>query len=289
MAPGFTTMDHPRTRQTTAWPEILTGVATSLLLHGLILTVAIASLFWPERAPEPQQEIIFEEVELLALGQPRDPDELPRMPASQAAPAEPEELVLEEEAAPAEPEPEPEPEPEVDTVELRRQQEREEAQRREAEQERRRQERERRMAQALGQLDSHSASDDAPEGSEQGVAGGTVTDEALANMMHTFQARLLQEIQRFWEVPVTLSSAELKELAGKVRVQVRLAESGHIVSYRMVSRSGNEHFDNSIERVLQRFERQRGGRALPMPEQNDVRNQILREGILLTNWQLLET
>lgn len=291
MAPGSTTIDRQRRPRETAWPEIISGIVTSFLLHGLILAIAILSLLWPEKEPEPEYDLVFEEVELLALGQPRDPNELPRLAASQAPPEDDGPVVeVDQEPPPAEPAPavDPEPEPEVDTVELRRRQEREEQERREAEAERRRQERERRMAEALGGITSDGAGSDAPEGSEHGVAGGTVTDEALADMMQTFQARVLQEIQRYWEVPVTLSSSDLTELAGKVRVQVRLAQSGHIVSYRLLTRSGNDQFDTSIERVLQRFERQRGGRALPMPERADIRDQILREGLILTNWQLLE-
>lgn len=285
MVQGSTTIDHRHQSIAQSWPEIATGLATSLLLHGFILAIAIISLFWPQEEPEPELELIFEEVELLALGQPRDPDELPRLTANQAPP-EQDDLLIEDQTPPAEQTPP--PVPEQNTVELQRQKEQEEAKRKEAEKERQRQERQRRMQQALGQIDDDRLSDDIPEGSEYGVAGGSVTDAAMADMMQTFQVRVLQEIQRFWQVPVTLSKDELRQLAGKVRVQVRLAQSGHIVSYRMLSRSSNEQFDNSIERVLQRFERQRGGQALPMPEQERVRDQILRDGIILTNWQLLD-
>ncbi|RAL25233.1 hypothetical protein DL240_03210 [Lujinxingia litoralis] len=182
----------------------------------------------------------------------------------------------------------PPPEPEENQVNLQAERQREEERERERqEQERKeREERERRRQAALSALSNPDRpyNDDTPEGSPDGVAGGTVSDAAFASMMRTYQARLLQEILRVWSVPTTLNDAELGNLAGKVQVYVRLSESGAIVSHAFRARSGNEQFDASIDRAIRQFHAQYGGRKLPLPDQDDVRREVLREGLLLTRW-----
>ncbi len=274
-------------RDPVRWPEVAAGVVMSLFLHGGIALVAvIAALVAPEVEPTETLDVVFEEVELLALGEIRDSAELPRLPGD-FSPPEADTVVIDPTVEEPDPQPATEPEDvEPDPAAIQRQREEEEA-RQEEEERRAREERQRRREAALGRLDSVGPGDDVPEGSPLGVEGGTVSDEALANMMQTYQVRVLQEIQRYWEVPATLSEQELQQLYGRVRVHVRLSESGHVTSYRILARSGNEQFDGSIERVIQRFERQRGGRTLPMPDQADLRREVLRQGLTLTNWELI--
>lgn len=270
------------------WSEVAAGAAVSVALHGgLALFVVLAALFEPEPEEPEFLDLVFEEVELLALGEIRDSQELPRM-AGDFSPPVADEVVIEPSTEPTpEPQADPTPPPEApDPAAIQRQREEEEARQEEAERVAR-EERQRRREAAFGRIDSSGPGDAVPEGSPDGVAGGTVSDAALANMMQTYQVRVLQEIQRFWEVPSTLTEQELQRLYGQVRVHVRLSESGHVTSYRIIARSGNEQFDGSIERVIQRFERQRGGRALPMPDEPELRRQIISQGLTLTNWELI--
>lgn len=278
--------------------EIAAGVAASMILHGLILGVAVLSVLLGSSVGEEESEylnVVFDEVELLAFGEIRDPNELPRLSAS--APAAAEEVILESdpdplpvEEPPPEPEiaPEPTPEPAVDQEALRREREREEEARREEERRRAAEAREARRQAALARHSQGGPGDQMPEGSPEGVVGGTVSDAALADMRATYQVRIRQELERIWEVPVTISDEELTRLAGQVRVSVRVAESGHIISYQFSSRSENAQFDESIERVLQRFQRDRGGRTLPMPEDQALKAEILRGGMNLSNWKVTE-
>ncbi|RDV39494.1 hypothetical protein DV096_02675 [Bradymonadaceae bacterium TMQ3] len=260
--------------------EIGAGIALTLALHGIIaLSVWWASTLAPE---EPEQlELVFDRVELLALGEERPEAALPRMANPEPPPPAPDEAVVV-------PDPEPQPDENQVNLQAQRHEEEQERQRQRDEEERRREqeERERRRKAALSALSNPDRpyNDDAPEGSPDGVAGGTVSDAAMANMMGTYQARLLQEILRAWTVPTTLGDAELAQLAGSVRVFVRLSEGGKIVSHTFRARSGNEQFDASIDRAIRQFHVQFGGRTLPLPDNEDVRREVLREGLLLTRW-----
>jgi TonB family protein len=276
---------HDRGADRVRWPEVAAGAAVSIALHGgLALAVVLATVFSGSE-PAETYHLVFDDVELLALGEIRDSRELPRM-AGDMSPPEADQVVIDPTVEEPDPQPTAEAPPEPDPAAIQRQREEEEA-RREEEERRAREERQRRREAALGRIDSQGPGDAVPEGSQLGVAGGTVSDEALANMMQTYQVRVLQEIQRFWEVPSTLSEQELQSLYGMVRVHVRLSDSGHVTSYQFLSRSGNDQFDQSIERVIQRFERQRGGRALPMPDQPELRRQVVSQGLTLTNWELI--
>ncbi|MFB6373499.1 MAG: hypothetical protein ABEN55_10370, partial [Bradymonadaceae bacterium] len=55
---------------------------------------------------------------------------------------------------------------------------------------------------------------DVPEGSKKGVASGSLSDEALANLMKTFQAKLLKTLGQHWQVPTTIPDSELQKLFG---------------------------------------------------------------------------
>ncbi|MFW6054138.1 MAG: TonB C-terminal domain-containing protein, partial [Persicimonas sp.] len=125
---------------------------------------------------------------------------------------------------------------------------------------------------------------DTPEGDPDGVAGGTVSDKALANMMNTYQAQLMKSVTKYWRLPKSLSDGEIEELTGKVVVYVRLSEEGHIIDYKFRQKSPNPQFNGSIERVLKRFQVSRGGRTLPMPDDTQVRREVRRQGLNLRNW-----
>lgn len=264
---------------------VLSGIFMSVMLHGVLIGAIVLSQLYAGKSEEEEgYEIVFDQVELLALGEEKPANELPRLPNPAPAP------VVPPTPAPVEPAvelPEPvveEPPAVVPDPAIAREQERirREEQAR-AEQEARQQ----RMQNALSALHNpdRPTNTDTPAGSADGIVGGTVSDAALANMMGTYQAKLLAEITRFWEVPTTITSQEKAELAGQVHVYVRLSEGGHIVSYTFRKKSTNEQYNDSIERVLKRFQAQYGGRVLPMPEHPEVRQAVVTRGLEMKGWE----
>lgn len=260
---------------------MLSGVLTSLLLHGaLIGAVILGSVYAGQSEDETGYEIVFDQVELLALGEEKPANELPRLPnpapaAAVEAPSEPAVDLPKPEEVPAEVVPDPS---------IAREQERV---RREEQAQKEVDARQKRMQDALSALHNpdRPTNTDTPAGSPDGIVGGTVSDAAMANMMGTYQAKLLMEITRYWEVPSTITAQEKAELAGQVHVYVRLSESGHVVSYTFRKKSTNEQYNDSIERVLKRFQAQYGGRVLPMPDHPEVRQAVITRGLEMKGWE----
>ncbi len=262
---------------------VLSGVLTSLVLHGaLIGAVILGSMYAGESEDDVGYEVVFDQVELLALGEEKPPNELPRLPNPAAAPTVPESaptVPVDDTPPPVEVPPEVVPDPSIARDQERVQ--REEQAKSEADA------RQKRMQDALSALHNpdRPTNTDTPAGSADGIVGGTVSDAAMASMMGTYQAKLLAEIQRYWEVPSTISTQEKAALAGQVHVYVRLSEGGHIVSYTFRNKSTNEQYNDSIERVLKRFQAQYGGRSLPMPDHPEVRQVIVTRGLEMKNWE----
>ncbi len=263
---------------------VLSGVLTSLLLHGaLIGAVIIGSVYAGQSEEDLGYEVVFDQVELLALGEEKAPNELPRLPnPAPAAPSLPD-------TAPTLPDkdlpiPLEVPADAVPDPTLAREQERE---KREDQAQKETDARQKRMQDALSALHNpdRPTNTDTPAGSPDGIVGGTVSDAAMANMMGTYQAKLLAEITRYWEVPSTITSQEKAELAGQVHVYVRLSEGGHVVSYTFRKKSTNEQYNDSIERVLKRFQAQYGGRVLPMPDHPEVRQAVVTRGLEMKGWE----
>lgn len=248
------------------------GVLTSVVLHATIVAGIVLSALLAGRddGPAPPPMLEFESVELLALGEEKPPNQLPRI--ANPAPPKVEEkainLAKPEQPTPAQEKPveqKVEKTPPPDTRARRN-----------------------KLLDGLEDLNNPNrpSNDEIPEGSAQGVAGGTQSDAALANMMNTYQAHLLQALRKYWRVPSTLSDAEIKALAGTVSVYVRLSESGHVVTFRFVTQSPNEQFNDSIARLLRHFEVS-SGRQLPMPDDPQVRSLVVREGLNMRNWNAI--
>lgn len=68
-------------------------------------------------------------------------------------------------------------------------------------------------------------------------------------------------------------------------VYIRLSQRGDVVSYEFKQRSGNEQFDASIERVIRKFQPSGGGKRLPLPENEEVRQIVIRQGLNLNAWE----
>ena len=259
------------------------GVLTSMMLHGGIIGLMVLATMWSEadiRQEQKDKKIEFEDVKLLKLGEQKPKNELPRIANPSPSQAQ-EETVALDQKEPKEPDKE-KPEDPTPAEEEQKNREPSKAEPREPD-------RQKEMAKAFESLSNPNrpTNEVVPEGSKKGVKEGTVSDEALANMMRTYSSRLIRRIIEVWQVPTTLSSDELATLAGKVVVHVRLSEQGHVVSYRFLERSGNDQFDSSIERVLRRFQVTGGGKTLPMPDNEQARRSVIKRGLDLQKWQLV--
>lgn len=246
----------------------LFGIATTFVLHFTL----IFSIVWATRsggeqiAEEIEPKMLrFEKVDLLALGEEKPPNALPRIANPEPAVRPPDEINL------AKPE-----EPVVDLDKKEKKEEKEDAEARK-----------RKMLDALSALSNPNrpTNEDIPEGHADGVIGGDISDAALANLMGTYASKLVAELGRYWELPSTIPPEEVASLSGQVTVYVRLAESGHIVSYRFLENSTNPQFDASIDRVLRRFQTTGGGRTLPMPDDPSVKEAVVKQGLNLKSWE----
>jgi outer membrane biosynthesis protein TonB len=252
------------------------GAIVTLVVHvGLVVAVVLGTLHGDEKMEEELSTKIieFEEVELLALGVEKAPGKLPDIVNPPLPDQLPDEVAIEPDptavAIPKDPKDKKPPKP----VEEDKPPEMDE--------------RKRKMLEALSDLHdpSRPTTDALPEGSEEGVKGGTLSDAAMANLMGTYQAKLLIELTRNWVVPATLSEAEVKQLSGEAVVYVRLSPEGYIVSYVWKKRSSNDQFDDSIERLLKRYQVSTGGQKLPLPDNEEVRDAVLKQGLNLKSWE----
>lgn len=248
--------------------DITVGIAMSLGLHLLIVGVIVWATM---RSNEGMQEEIapkmlqFEKVELLALGEEKPPEALPRIANPEPLTKPPDEVVLEK---PSEP-----------VVQLKKEvpQDAKESE----------DDRKKKMMEALSALHNPNrpTNDDTPAGSEQGVVGGTISDAALANLMGTYAAKLVGELSSVWDLPTTIAPSEVGGLSNQVEVYVRLSSTGNIVSYQFRQKSDNDQFNDSIERVLKKFMVAFGGRSLPLPDDPAVKDAVVREGLNLKGWE----
>ncbi len=248
--------------------DITAGVVMTLALHLAI----VGSIVWATmRSNESMKDQIepkmlqFEKVELLALGEEKPPEALPRIANPEPITKKPDEVILEQ--------------PDEPVVELKKV---EPIDAKEDEKDRKQ-----KMLEALSALNNPNrpTNDVVPAGSEQGVIGGTISDAALANLLGTYATRLVGELSRVWDMPTTIAPSEVPSLSNQVEVYVRLSASGNVVSYQFRQKSTNEQFNESIERVLKKFMVAFGGRTLPLPEDPAVREAVIREGLNLMEWE----
>ena len=242
------------------------GVAITMLLHfGLIGVIVMATMQGEKKMEEELEPAMlrFEKVELLALGEEKPPEALPRIANPEPAVRPPDEINLAE--------------PEEPVIDLQKEEPKEKEDI---------DARKRKMLDALSALHNPNrpTNEDTPEGSLEGIAGGDITDVALANLMNTYVAKLVGELSRYWEVPSTIPPEEIESLAGQVSVYVRLSEEGHVVTYRFLAESGNQQFNQSIDRLIRKFE-VTAGRKLPLPDDPAVKDAVLRQGLNLQNWE----
>ncbi len=249
--------------------QIFGGLAATFSLHILIVLAVVIGTWHGEQAIEEDIEphlLEFEKVELLALGEEKPPEALPRIANPEPVTKEPDKVILEQ--------------PKEPVVQLEKEKPKEAEEKEEKD-------RKKRMLDALSALHNPNrpTNEDTPEGSEKGVVGGTISDAAMENLMGTYAAKLMAELTRTWEVPSTIDESEVAALSNQVQVYVRLSESGDIVSYKFTKKSDNDQFNASIDRVLKRFQLAYGGRKLPMPDDPAVKDAVLKQGLNLKTWE----
>jgi hypothetical protein len=241
---------------------VAAGIVTTVLVHaGLVGSVVYRAMAGDAQDQKPEQKMEFEDVELLQLGEDKPENQLPRISNPPAPTPEQETVTLDQKETEMEPEEENEPE--------------------------KTQEKTNKAFEDLHDP-NRPTNQEVPEGSEKGVSGGTVSDEAMANMMKTYQARLFQKISEYWEVPKAIPDAELQELFGEANVYVRLSKDGNIVFSDFRRRTSNRQFNRSIERLLEKFRVSGGGHTLPLPDDEEVRNKVLEQGLQLRQWHFTQ-
>ena len=265
---------------------MVAGMVTTLLLHGLIVGLVIWGTMRSDADMKEKVEpkmMEFEDVKLLKLGEEKPAKQLPRISNPSKPSPDQETVALDQKKEPEPKEQEEEPEETQQKVEQPPEEPPEEKTD-EAD------DRQKAMADAFKSLNNPNrpSNDVVPEGSKKGLAEGTVSDEAMANLMGTFQSKLLEKLGKHWSVPTTIPDEQLKKLYGQVVVYVRLSKSGHVVTYRFKNRSSNSQFDGSIERLLRKFQVSGGGRTLPLPENPEVRRAVLEQGLNLRSWEATE-
>lgn len=249
---------------------IVAGVVMTLLLHGVIVGLVILGTW--HKGERIQEELApkmleFEDVELLALGEKKPPNALKRISNPPPPDTKPDQVAIEKDpnAVILDKDKKDKPKDEPPPKEEKKQ--REDA-----------------MLDALSALHDpeRPTNTDLPEGDAAGVAGGKLSDAALANLMNTYAAKLKATILRYRTAPTTLSDEQIAQLDRKLAIYIRISKDGHIVSYSWKTRSGDDLFDESVETTLKKFMVQYGGRQLPMPEDAQVLAAVLQQGLLFT-------
>ena len=252
---------------------IIAGGIASFMLHGSIIGLVILGTWQQEEKIEEQVEekmLEFEEVDLLALGEEKPPNQLPRISNVKPPEVKPDEVNIAK------------PDKNAVVLDKKEEEKPKEAEEKEDAKEKSRQ----KLLDALSaQYDpERPANEEIPEGSDEGIVGGSLSDAAKANLMGTYQAKLVGEISKNWTVPTTIPPEQIKQLQGRVAVYIRLSDKGYVVSYSFKKKSGNDQFDASIERVIKKFQVLGGGKKLPLPENPEIQQIVLKKGLNLKEW-----
>lgn len=249
--------------------SIVGGLGVSFFVHiSIVVAIIIGSITGAKAIEEKAEEKLapFTPVELIRLGKPREKKFLPRI--ANPAPKQVEEKVVNLAKK-----------PDPDKVVIKKEEPPKDAevvkQKKPS------------AADILHTLHNPNrpVNDDTPEGREFGVAEGNVVDDSVQNLMNTYIAQVQRAVLREWRVPQTISESRAKDMANKVRVQVRVSDDGYITSYSFLARSGDSQFDASIEEAVRRFMVRFGGRKLPQPDRDDVGRVVVQKGLILGRWR----
>ena len=115
------------------------------------------------------------------------------------------------------------------------------------------------------------------QGFPDGDPNGTALDRSLVRPGDWYATQLMEFFQDRWTIPNMIAARELKRLSCKVRIA--LDATFRIVDYEMISESGNERYDASVEEVLRKLQQDR----TPLPAvPTAVHDYIITNGMILT-------
>lgn len=264
--------------------EMLGGMAVSLAVHfAIIVSVIIGTISGAEAVEEKVQEEMapFTPVELVRLGEERPPDDMPEIynpPAVAPDPVEDDAINLAKKPKDKKPKKKKEPPPE------KKKPKKEQVKRPTPPRDTTRRDDAKPSARDIlaGFNDpTLPVNNKAPRGHKEGVVGGTIDDPAFKHLLRTYQARIMSDVLRRWRVPNTITAEDAKKLSAAVFV--RIGADGHVLTYRMTKRSGNPHFDMSVERAVKAF--QSGGARFTMPTDPRLKEAVLSKGLSLRRWK----
>lgn len=244
---------------------VVVAVLWTVVFHaGILGLVALGT--WHkqetiEKTIEPKM-LEFENVELLALGEKKPPEALPRIANPAKRTKKPDKVTINKN-------------PKVPTIKPKKKKdEPKEVDDKPS----------KNMLDALDSLHNpdRPTNTDTPAGGKAGIVGGTLSDAAMASLMNTYQAKLLIAFRKRRTVPTTLTDSQVKQFDKKAEIYIRLSKTGHIVKYKWVKKSGNAQYDDSIETTVKKFMVQFGAQKLPLPQQAEVKQEVLKKGLRLT-------
>ncbi len=225
------------------------GFIFTTALHTTLIYFIVSG---PSNASEVVNPMVFQEVELLRLGESINTD-MPTI-SNPAPETQPEEVVHLNPQDPPEEEPEEEREEEPEVADLPPEQPRDNTR----------------------HNPERPVNQDAPEGREDGIQGGTSLSVTAQNMMI---ARIQQAIQRAYQRPAGITDEQMRDLEGEILV--RFNHEGRITGFRWIENSQNPLWDRAVERTLNHY--RIGSRRLPLPFDNtEAMSYFIDRGIQLT-------
>jgi len=130
------------------------------------------------------------------------------------------------------------------------------------------------LGSALDEIRRDARAEVSKEGSPDGVPGGEVTDPALAIKGNLYIRQISALIRRNWRIPSLIAAEELAAL--KAEIFFRITPEGEIYDLRLVTPSGNRHFDASVLEAVKLTA------AIPLPDDKKLKKYVLTEGL---QWQ----
>ncbi len=130
------------------------------------------------------------------------------------------------------------------------------------------------LGSALDDIKKDARAEVSKEGSPDGVPDGEITDPALAMKGNLYIRQISAVIRRNWRIPSLIAAEEIPAL--KAEIFFRITPEGEIYDLRLVTPSGNRHFDASVLEAVKLTA------TIPLPDDKKLKKYVLTEGL---QWQ----
>ncbi len=130
------------------------------------------------------------------------------------------------------------------------------------------------LGSALDDIKKDARAEVSKEGAPDGIPGGEVTDPTLAIKGNLYIRQVSVLIRRNWRIPSLIAAEELAAL--KAEIFFRITPEGEIYDLRIVTPSGNRHFDSSVLEAIKLTA------TIPLPDDKKLKKYVLTEGL---QWQ----